>query len=111
MAFASKGDNKHALEAFLQALRIAPDYIAALAGASQIYYQAGDRRAIPLLHRLVELRPDDPTGHAMLAVLEYREGKCKAAIGHFERGGALRESELDAQHADGTCQARLHKLS
>ncbi|PYY07212.1 MAG: hypothetical protein DMG69_20155 [Acidobacteria bacterium] len=36
MAFASKGDNKHALEAFQQVLRIAPDYIAALAGASQI---------------------------------------------------------------------------
>jgi tetratricopeptide (TPR) repeat protein len=110
IAFASKGDNKRALESFQHALKISPNYIAALAGAGQLYYQAGDRKGVPLLSRLVQLRPDDPTAHAMLAVLEYREGKCDVAISHFEKGGALLESQLDAQHAYGTCLVRLRKL-
>ncbi|HKN37261.1 MAG TPA: tetratricopeptide repeat protein [Terriglobales bacterium] len=110
IAFASKGDRKRALQSFQQALKISPDYIAALAGAGQLYYQAGDRKGVPLLNRLVQLRPDDPTAHAMLAVLSYREGKCAAAVGHFEKGGALLESQRDAQHAYGICLVRLRRL-
>ena len=43
----------------------------------------------------------------MLAVLEYREGKCETAVGHFEKTGTLLDSELDALHAYGTCLVRL----
>ena len=43
---------------------------------------------MPLLERILRLRPDDPTAHAMLAVLEYREGNCKAAVAHFDKAGA-----------------------
>jgi tetratricopeptide (TPR) repeat protein len=110
IAFANKGDSKQALAAFQHALNISPDYVAALAGAAQIHYQAGDRKAIPLLNRLLKLRPGDPTSHAMLAVLEYREGNCQAAIGHFEQAGKLLDSQLNAQHAYGTCLVRLQKF-
>jgi hypothetical protein len=41
-----------------------------LKGAAQIEYDAGSPAAIPLLRTLLRLRPDDPTGNAMLAVLE-----------------------------------------
>jgi cytochrome c-type biogenesis protein CcmH/NrfG len=86
IALASKGDSKIALESFQQALKISPDYVAALAGAAQLQYQAGDLKAIPLLNHLLQLRPGDPTSHAMLAVLEYRQGHCAAAT-HFEKSG------------------------
>src|SRR5262245_2240063 len=76
IALARKGDPRNALTAFEKALAIAPDYTAALEGAAQLHYQAGSRDAVPLLNRLLRLRPDDPTSHAMLAVLEYREGNC-----------------------------------
>ena len=46
----------------------------------------------------------------MLAVLEYREGKCETAVGHFEKTGPLLDSELDALHAYGTCLVRLKRL-
>jgi tetratricopeptide (TPR) repeat protein len=110
IALASKGDNKSALESFEHALKISPDYIAALAGAAQIYYQAGDSKAIPLLNHLLQLRSGDPTSHAMLAVLEYRQGQCGAAVSHFEKSGALIDTQLDALHAWATCLVRLKRV-
>jgi tetratricopeptide (TPR) repeat protein len=110
IAFASKGDNKQALAAFQGALKISPNNIAALAGAAQIEYQAGSPNAIPLLKKLLQVRPEDSTGNAMLAVLEYREGDCTAAVAHFERAGQLLDSQLDALHAYATCQVRLNRL-
>ena len=85
IAFAGKGDKVSALRDFQRSRKIAPDYIAALAGASQILYANEDAKAIPLLKRLLQLRPENPTGHAMLAVLEYRAKNCEAAVPHFEK--------------------------
>jgi tetratricopeptide (TPR) repeat protein len=110
IAFASKSDNKQALAAFQQALRISPNNIAALAGAAQIEYQTGSQGAVPLLNHLLQLRPEDPTAHAMLAVLEYRKGNCAAAVPHFEKAGQLLDSQLDAIHAYATCLVRLKRL-
>ena len=110
IAFAGKGDSKQALAAFQQALKISPNSVAALAGAAQIEYEADSREAVPLLNRLLELRPGDPTGHAMLAVLEYRNGDCTAAVPHFDKAGKLLDSQLDALHAYATCLARLKRL-
>jgi tetratricopeptide (TPR) repeat protein len=110
IAFGGKGDSKQALAAFQEALKIAPDSVAALAGAAQIQYEADSSEAIPLLNRLVELRPGNPTAHAMLAVLEYRDGDCAAAVPHFDRAGELLDSELDALHAYATCLVRLERL-
>ena len=110
IAFAGKGDNEHALAAFRKALKISPDNVAALAGAAQIEYEADGREAIPLLNHLLELRPGDPTGHAMLAVLEYRMGNCTAAVPHFEKASQLLESQLDALHAYAICLAKLERL-
>src|SRR6266540_3870637 len=53
IAFSRKGDIGHALAAFEHALKISPEYVAALEGAAQLHYQAGNRAAVPLLHRLL----------------------------------------------------------
>lgn len=110
IAFAGKGDSKQALAAFQQALKISPNSVAALAGAAQIEYEADSREAVPLLNRLLELRPGDPTSHAMLAVLEYRNGDCTAAVPHFDKASKLLDSQLDALHAYATCLAKLKRL-
>jgi len=110
IALASKGDSKEALTAFQQALKISPNNVAALAGAAQIEYQAGNQSAVPLLNHLLQLRPGDPTGHAMLAVLDYRQGNCAAAVAHFEKAGQLLDSQLDALHAFAACLVRLKRL-
>jgi len=110
IAFASKGNSKEALTAFQQALKISPNNIAALAGAAQIEYQAGKQSAVPLLNHLLQLRPGDPTANAMLAVLEYRQGNCAAAVPHFDKAGPLLDTQLDALHAYATCLVRLKRL-
>jgi tetratricopeptide (TPR) repeat protein len=110
IAFGGKGDSTQALAAFREALKIAPNNVAALAGAAQIEYEADGREAIPLLNHLLELRPGDPTAHAMLAVLEYRNGNCTAAVPHFDKASKLLDSQLDALHAYATCLARLKRL-
>jgi tetratricopeptide (TPR) repeat protein len=110
IAFASKGDDTQALAAFQQALKISPDNIAALAGAAQLYYQAGSRSAVPLLNRLLQFRPGDPTANAMLAVLEYRQGNCSAAAPHFAKAEPLVDSQIEALHAFATCLVKLKRL-
>jgi tetratricopeptide (TPR) repeat protein len=109
MALGSLGKRAEALQSFQRALKIDPNYMAALEGAAQLHYEAGSRRAVPLLNRILQLRPADPTAHAMLAVLEYRNGNCKSAVGHFEKAGALIDSQLDALHAQATCLVRLQQ--
>jgi len=110
IALASKGDSKEALTAFTQALKFSPDNIAALEGAAQIEYQAGSRGAVPLLNHLLRVNPENQVAHAMLAVLEYRQGNCPTAASHFERAGELIDSQRDALHAYGTCLVREKKL-
>jgi tetratricopeptide (TPR) repeat protein len=110
IALASRGDSKEALTAFTQALKFSPDNIAALEGAAQIEYQAGSRVAVPLLNRLLRVNPENQVAHAMLAVLEYRQGNCPTATSHFERAGELIDSQRDALHAYATCLVREKKL-
>ena len=108
-AYAGEGRKQEALVSFRTALKFSPDYLPALQGAAQIEFDAGSSAAIPLLQRLLRLRPADPTGHGMLAVLLYRQGNCDAAVVHFEKAGSLFDSQVDALHAYATCLVKLRK--
>lgn len=110
VALAGIGRKKEALAAYQHALRLAPNYLQALEGAAQIEYELSSDAAIPLLNRIVEIRPGDPTSHAMLAVLEYQRGHCGPAVTHFEKAGSLLDSQLDALHAYATCLMKLHRF-
>ena len=107
IAFSGNGDKKEALGAFRHALQISPDYLPALEGAAQIEYEDGGKDAAPLLQHVLRLRPDDPTSHAMLAVLDYRRGDCASAIPHFEQSGSLVESQPGALQEYGDCLVRM----
>jgi tetratricopeptide (TPR) repeat protein len=107
IAFSGKGDKKEALGAFRHALEHSPDYLPALEGAAQIEYENGAKDAVTLLQHILQLRPNDPTTHAMLAVLAYRRGDCAAAVPHFEQSGSLAESQPGALQAYGDCLVRL----
>jgi len=109
MALASMGKRAEALQSFQHALKIDPNHMPALEGAAQLHYETGSRRAIPLLNRILQRRPGEPTAHAMLAVLEYRDGNCKSAVAHFDKAGALIDSQVDALHAQATCLVRLQQ--
>jgi tetratricopeptide (TPR) repeat protein len=110
VALASAGNPKEGLAAFQQALKIAPGYVMALQGAAEIEFQAGGPGAAPLLDRLLRVRPGDPVAHAMSGVLRYRQGDCAGAARHFEKSGAILDSQPAALHAFAICLVRLKEV-
>ena len=112
MAYAGKGDTKSALASYQSALKIAPDYLAALKGAAQLEYEAAvagaaHANATPLLEHILRLRPEDATSHAMLAVLAYKRADCPTAVKHFASSGPILDSQPGALQAYGVCLLRL----
>ena len=103
IALSNLGDDKEALVAYNKALSISPDYLAALEGAAGLEYQAGSDRAVPLLNRILKLRPDEPTSHAMLAALAYKKHDCATAVKHFRDSGQVLKSQPVALEEYGAC--------
>jgi cytochrome c-type biogenesis protein CcmH/NrfG len=103
IALAQLGRNREALAAYDKALAISPDYLAALEGAAELEYQAGSSRAIPLLQRILKVRPDEPTTHAMLAALAYKKHDCATAIEYFQKGSPVLSSQPTALEEYGAC--------
>src|SRR5262249_54978054 len=110
VAYAGEGRRAEARDSFRTALKISPDYLPALEQQAQLEYAAGSMAAVPTLQHILRLRPDDPTSHAMIAVLEYKHGNCPAAVLHFERSGTLLDSQLEGLHAYATCLVRLRQF-
>ncbi len=110
LAYSGKGDQKAALASFQSALKISPNYLPALEGASQMEYDAGSAEAVPMLQRVLRLRPNDPTTHAMLAVLAFKKGDCAGAVQHFAQSGSLVDSQPGALQEYGTCLIELKQM-
>ncbi len=83
IVYSIEGNDAESLHAFDRALAISPDYPAALKGEVQIYSKTEDKRAIPLLERILKADPKDETAHEMLALIEQTQGDCAAADDHF----------------------------
>jgi tetratricopeptide (TPR) repeat protein len=107
LAYSGEGHKREALAAFQNALKIAPDYLPALEGAAQLEYDAGSPTAASLLQRVLKLRPNDPTSHAMLAVLAYKKGDCATAVQHFAQIDSTIDSQPGALQAYGNCLVDL----
>jgi tetratricopeptide (TPR) repeat protein len=108
-AYVGLGHPKEALASYKHALKLSADYLPALEGAAQIEFERASPSAIPLIERVLRLRPGDPTSHGMLAVLEYQQGNWAAAAEHFKKAGALFDSQPSALHAYAICLVKLKK--
>ncbi len=109
IALSHLGPDREALVAYNKALAISPDYLAALEGAAELEYKAGSTRAVQLLNRILKLRPDEPTVHAMLAALSYKKHDCAAAVEHFQKSGQVLSSQPAALEEYGACLMDLQK--
>jgi tetratricopeptide (TPR) repeat protein len=103
------GKTADASKDFETALKIDPDDPAALRGEVQILYKSQDKRAIPLLERILVKAPNDSTAHEMLATLEERQGDCKAAVEQFALAGAATASHPLSLEGDGKCLMQLRR--
>lgn len=110
ICFALQGNNTGALAAFNHALRIAPDYAPALRGEVEILYKANDRRAIPLLERILKTDPNDTTANEMLATIEARASDCRPAVSHFLLSKDAMSSHPDSLEAYGYCLYKLGRI-
>jgi len=109
IALTALGRDREALAAYSEALRISPDYLAALEGAAQLEYKAGDDRATTLLDRLLKLRPADPTANAMRAVMAWKHKDCETAVRFFRLAGDAISTQPSALQEYAACLARLDR--
>ncbi len=101
--------SNESLRSFQHALALCPSSLPALEGAAQLEFAAGNHAAIALLDRIVSIRPDDNTSHAMLATMLAHDGDCVAAMPHFEATRALFPQQPDLLLAYGSCLARTER--
>ena len=110
IALSGMKQTQESLKAFQSALRLQPDFLPALEGAAEIEYNNHHITAASrLLERLVRLRPDDQTAHAMLGVLSFEKKDCSAAVSHFEKSRAVIHGNLAALSEFGGCLLREHR--
>jgi tetratricopeptide (TPR) repeat protein len=81
----------------------------ALEGSAQIKYDAGSQDAVPLLERVLKIRPNDTTSHAMLAVISEKNGDCPTAVKHFSLAGPALASQPEALQGYGVCLLKLQR--
>ncbi|HEX7363429.1 MAG TPA: tetratricopeptide repeat protein [Bryobacteraceae bacterium] len=108
-ALSHLGKQKAALTAYKQAIEIAPTYLPALEGAAQIEYSTSDPHASALLKKILAIRPDDETSHAMLGALAFEHGDCKTATKEFRQSGQLIHSRVKPLEEYGSCLVRLRR--
>ena len=106
IALSLKGETPAALAAFQSAIALSPDYRAALEGEAKLLYQAGDKRAIGVLQKIVKLNPSDLTAHEMLAVAQAKQENCGAAISQFQLVDKQVESHPESLEWYGSCLMR-----
>ncbi len=103
IVFSIKGKNQEALSAFDKSLQLSPNYAPALKGEVQLLYQAQDKRAIPLLERILKADPNDETAHEMLAVSEARQSQCKVANTQFLLSAHAIDTHPNSLETYGNC--------
>jgi tetratricopeptide (TPR) repeat protein len=103
IAYSLKGSDQEAQTAFGKALKISPANGAALRGEVQLYYKSRDKRAIPLLERILKTDPQDATAREMLAVLDGRQGNCEEADHEFSALDAAVNLHAESIETYGNC--------
>jgi tetratricopeptide (TPR) repeat protein len=110
IALSMKGDNPAALSAFRRALTLSPQYPAALKGEAQLLFQTGDKRAAPLLEKIIKIDPGDQTAQEMLALLQAKADECPGAIKHFALSKDAVSSHAASLERYGYCLTRLKQF-
>lgn len=85
-AYFEKEAFPEALKSYVEALRLAPDYVGAMVGAGQTLRMMGEYdRAIRLGRRILEGRQDDPDALFLVGAAHFQKGENQAAKQYLER--------------------------
>ena len=81
--YSLKGEKTDAIGAFDKALRLSPAYMPALKGEVQLFYDPVTNERFRNSSRILKADPHDLTAQEMLAMLQKKQGDCRAANEHF----------------------------
>jgi tetratricopeptide (TPR) repeat protein len=108
--FSLKDEKTDALGAFDKALHLSPTYMPALKGEVQLLYESDDKRAIPLLDRILKADPHDLTAQEMLAMLQKKQGACQSANEHFAISFGQIGTHPETLEAYGYCLVQMKEF-
>lgn len=106
-ALSHLGQANDALASYKRALQLSPEYLPALEGAAEIEYKSSDQRAVPLLQKIVSIRPRDETSHAMLATLAFDRRDCETAVAKFQQAQKLTSAKVKSLQEYGSCLLQI----
>jgi len=85
-AYFDKEAYPEALKSYVEALRLAPDYVGAMLGAGQTLRMMGEYdRAIRMGQRVLQCREDDGDGLFLVGAAHFQKGENQAAKRYLER--------------------------
>ena len=105
--YSLKGEKTDAIGSFDKALRLSPAYMPALKGEVQLFYDSSDKRATPQLERILKADPNDLTAQEMLAMLQKKQGDCRAANEHFAISFSQMGTHPETLEAYGYCLVQM----
>jgi tetratricopeptide (TPR) repeat protein len=105
--YSLKGAKTDAIGSFDKALRLSPTYMPALKGEVQLFYESGDKRAIPQLDLILKADPHDLIAQEMLAMLEKKQGDCQSANEHFAISFGQMGTHPETLEAYGYCLVQM----
>lgn len=103
LALKNSGQSTEALHAFESAAATCPEFLPGLEGLAELQYAQHSPNAKETLQKILAIRPEDRTSHAMLAAIYARDGDCSAAIDHFSKAGDVIQSNPAAMTQYGSC--------
>jgi tetratricopeptide (TPR) repeat protein len=103
IALKRSAKNAEASGDFAKAASLCPTFVPALEGLAELQYAQQSPEAADTLQKLLILQPANQTSHAMLAVIEARNGNCSAAVKHFAQAASLIRSSTDAMGQYASC--------
>jgi tetratricopeptide (TPR) repeat protein len=109
MALTGLRKDTEALAVLKTAMEISPDYVPAIEAAAEIEYRQGKPEAAAHLHRLLALHPGEPTAHAMLGALAWKQSDCPSAVQHFSQARAAIAAQPDALREFGACLVKVKR--
>ena len=109
MALTGLHKDTEALAVLRTAMEISPAYVPAVEAAAEIEYRQGNPAAAAHLQRLLALRPADPTAHAMLGALAWKQSDCPVAVQHFSQAKAAIAAQPDALREFGACLMKMKR--
>jgi tetratricopeptide (TPR) repeat protein len=113
LGLALRGQSKldPAFKAFRTAMQQCPQSMAALEGAAETAFLLNSPEARSLVTRVIQLRPTDETGYAMLGAIDARNGDCAGAVENYAKVPTHVHQSPPALRQYGACLMNLGRAT